>query len=204
VERVLPRGSTLLHRTRRHGCQYGCRYAPSYCFDTPYRQAQAEFRGHFSRIRIRLRQIPAATNYCCWLFLFVPACAGRCRVKRGRGWFVPRDRRPAGRPVPRSGPCPLRGRPAGRTASQPSKEGNDRSRVALGPRSTAGRLRVRVVSCVHLMEFRRPTSCRGARGSPIGRRVGIRIVTFEACSGFTRVTAHRIAQPPKATFVTRL
>src|SRR6516225_6342477 len=26
----------------------------------------------------------------------------------------------------------------------------------------------------------------------------------EACSGFTSVTAHRIAQPPKATFVTRL
>ncbi len=40
--------------------------------------------------------------------------------------------------------------------------------------------------------------------SPNGRRVGIRIVTFEACSGFTRVTARRIAQPPKATFVTRL
>jgi len=40
--------------------------------------------------------------------------------------------------------------------------------------------------------------------SPNGRRVGIRIVTFEACSGFTRVTAHRIAQPPKATFVARL
>src|SRR5471030_2837736 len=40
--------------------------------------------------------------------------------------------------------------------------------------------------------------------SPNGRRVGIRIVTFEACSGFTHVTAHRIAQPPKATFVTRL
>jgi len=36
------------------------------------------------------------------------------------------------------------------------------------------------------------------------RRVGIRIVTFEACSGFTHVTAHRIAQPPKVTFVTRL
>jgi hypothetical protein len=28
------------------------------------------------------------------------------------------------------------------------------------------------------------------------RRVGIRIVTFEACSGFTHVTARRIAQPP--------
>jgi hypothetical protein len=40
--------------------------------------------------------------------------------------------------------------------------------------------------------------------SPNGRRVCIRIVTFEACSGFTRVTARRIAQPPKVTFVTRL
>src|ERR1700716_2170123 len=43
-----------------------------------------------------------------------------------------------------------------------------------------------------------------ARPSPNGRRVGIRIVTFEACSGFTHVTARRIAQPPKAAFVTRL
>ena len=42
------------------------------------------------------------------------------------------------------------------------------------------------------------------RPSPNGRRVGIRIVTFEACSGFTHVTARQIAQPPKATFVTRL
>ena len=40
--------------------------------------------------------------------------------------------------------------------------------------------------------------------SPIGRRVGIRLVTFEACAGFTRVTARRIARPPKVTFVTRL
>ncbi len=40
--------------------------------------------------------------------------------------------------------------------------------------------------------------------SPNGSRVGIRVVTFEACSGFTHVTARRIAQPPKATFVTRL
>src|SRR5262245_53376303 len=42
------------------------------------------------------------------------------------------------------------------------------------------------------------------RPSPNGRRVGIRIVTFEACSVFTHVTARRIAQLPKATFVTRL
>src|SRR5450631_2623294 len=40
--------------------------------------------------------------------------------------------------------------------------------------------------------------------SPFDRRVGIRIVTFEACSGFTHVTARPIAQPPKAAFVTRL
>ena len=40
--------------------------------------------------------------------------------------------------------------------------------------------------------------------SPNGRRVGIRIVTVEACSGFTRVTARRIAQQPKAAFVARL
>jgi hypothetical protein len=40
--------------------------------------------------------------------------------------------------------------------------------------------------------------------SPNGRRVGIRIVTFEACAGFTHITARRIAQPPKATFVARL
>src|SRR5881394_1690337 len=42
------------------------------------------------------------------------------------------------------------------------------------------------------------------RPSPFPRRVGIRIFTFEACSGFTRVTARWIAQPPKAAFVTRL
>ena len=40
--------------------------------------------------------------------------------------------------------------------------------------------------------------------SPLFRRVGIRSFTFEACSGFTLVTARWIAQPPKAAFVTRL
>src|SRR5260370_29439757 len=42
------------------------------------------------------------------------------------------------------------------------------------------------------------------RPSQNGRRVGIGIVTLEACSGFTHVTARGIAQPPKAAFVTRL
>src|SRR3954470_21723511 len=42
------------------------------------------------------------------------------------------------------------------------------------------------------------------RPSPFCRRVSIRISTFEACSGFTRVTDRRVAQPPKAAFVTRL
>src|SRR6202795_1003875 len=40
--------------------------------------------------------------------------------------------------------------------------------------------------------------------SPNARGAGIRIVTFESCSGFAHVTARRIAQPPKAAFVTRL
>src|SRR3954471_12037051 len=42
------------------------------------------------------------------------------------------------------------------------------------------------------------------RPSPLFRRVGIHTFTFEACSGFTHVTARWIAQPPKAAFVTRL
>jgi len=48
--------------------------------------------------------------------------------------------------------------------------------------------------------FFKITSARSRRD----RRYRIRIVTFEACSGFTHVTARRIAQPPKAAFVTRL
>jgi len=40
--------------------------------------------------------------------------------------------------------------------------------------------------------------------SPLCRRVGIRDFTFEACSGFTHVTARRVARPPTAAFVTRL
>jgi hypothetical protein len=40
--------------------------------------------------------------------------------------------------------------------------------------------------------------------SPLFRRVGVHDFTFEACSGFTHVTANRIAQPPMAAFVTRL
>src|SRR4051812_17297021 len=42
------------------------------------------------------------------------------------------------------------------------------------------------------------------RPSPLCRRVGIRTSTFEACSGFTHLTAPPIAPPPKATLVTRL
>src|SRR5215475_10358383 len=45
---------------------------------------------------------------------------------------------------------------------------------------------------------------RSMQPSPLHRRVGIRIATFEACSGFTHVTARQLAQPPKATFVTGL
>jgi len=40
--------------------------------------------------------------------------------------------------------------------------------------------------------------------SPLPSRVGIRIATFEACSGFTHVTARWLAQSPKVIFVTGL
>ena len=36
------------------------------------------------------------------------------------------------------------------------------------------------------------------RPSPIDRRVGFRIICFEACSAFTRVPACMVAEPPKA------
>jgi hypothetical protein len=48
------------------------------------------------------------------------------------------------------------------------------------------------------------TTSSSARPSPIAGRVGIHDFTFEACSGFTHVTARPVAQPPKAAFVTRL
>jgi hypothetical protein len=41
------------------------------------------------------------------------------------------------------------------------------------------------------------------RPSPRFGRIGIRIMDFKACSGFTRVTARWIARPPEAAFVTR-
>jgi len=43
-----------------------------------------------------------------------------------------------------------------------------------------------------------------ARPSPFFRRVGIHIVTFEACSSFTRVTACTVARPPDVGLIARL
>lgn len=43
-----------------------------------------------------------------------------------------------------------------------------------------------------------------AQPSPSERWVGVCIDSFEACSGFTHVTARWIARPPGAVFVTRL
>ena len=42
-----------------------------------------------------------------------------------------------------------------------------------------------------------------ARPSPVNRRVGIHNFTFEACSSFTRVTACRVACPPKGGLLSR-
>jgi hypothetical protein len=40
--------------------------------------------------------------------------------------------------------------------------------------------------------------------SPFPWRVGVHIVTFEACSSFTRVTACKVAHPPYVGFIARL
>ena len=45
---------------------------------------------------------------------------------------------------------------------------------------------------------------RSVQPSLMSRQVGVHDFTFEACSGFTRVTACRFAQPPEVAFVTRL
>ena len=46
-------------------------------------------------------------------------------------------------------------------------------------------------------------SSLSARPSPINRRVGVHDFTFEACSSFTRVTACKIACPPKGGLLSR-
>jgi hypothetical protein len=53
------------------------------------------------------------------------------------------------------------------------------------------------------------TSCRRVSSlsvlpSPLSARVGVHIVTFEACSSFTRVTACTVAHPPFVGFIARL
>jgi hypothetical protein len=42
-----------------------------------------------------------------------------------------------------------------------------------------------------------------ARPSPVNRRVGIHDFTFEACSSFTRLTACKMARPPKGGLLSR-
>src|ERR1700676_2807958 len=46
-------------------------------------------------------------------------------------------------------------------------------------------------------------SSLSARPSPVNRRVGIHDCTFEASSSFTRVTACKIARPPKGGLLSR-
>ena len=49
-----------------------------------------------------------------------------------------------------------------------------------------------------------PVSSLPVQPSPFLRRVGIHNFTFEACSGFTRVTACKVAHPPSVGFIARL
>src|SRR5215471_1927872 len=62
------------------------------------------------------------------------------------------------------------------------------------------------IRCLLVGELRVPArvSSLSVQPSPLAGRVGVHIVTFEACSSFTRVTACRVAHPPYVGFITRL
>jgi hypothetical protein len=88
-----------------------------------------------------------------------------------------------------------------------------RHRTTHGGRPLCARIRCGTASspntcCAHYPDGSNGCLCRllppFTRPSPHFGRVGIRIMDFEACSGFTRVTARWIARPPEAVFVTRL
>ena len=62
------------------------------------------------------------------------------------------------------------------------------------------------IRCSLVGELRVPArvSSLSVQPSPLSGRVGVHIVTFEACSSFTRVTACRVAHPPFVGFIARL
>jgi hypothetical protein len=62
------------------------------------------------------------------------------------------------------------------------------------------------IRCSLVGELRVPArvSSLSVLPSPFAWRVGVHIVTFEACSRFTRVTACKVAHPPYVGFIARL
>ena len=62
------------------------------------------------------------------------------------------------------------------------------------------------IRCSLVGELRVPArvSSLSVLPSPLSGRVGVHILTFEACSSFTRVTACRVAHPPYVGFIARL
>ena len=62
------------------------------------------------------------------------------------------------------------------------------------------------IRCSLVGELRDPArvSSLSVQPSPLSGRVGVHIVTFEACSSFTRVTAYTVAHPPFVGFIARL
>src|SRR3974390_1934320 len=62
------------------------------------------------------------------------------------------------------------------------------------------------IRCSLVGELRVPArvSSLSVQPSPLSGRVGVHIITFEACSSFTRVTACRVARLPYVSFIARL
>src|SRR5215467_6526847 len=62
------------------------------------------------------------------------------------------------------------------------------------------------IRCSLVGELRVPArvSSLSVQPSPLSGRVGVHIITFEAWSSFTRVTACKVAHPPYVGFIARL
>ena len=98
-------------------------------------------------------------------------------------------------------PCPIPARPAVLATASEARPPTETGLPRLpGPHSQ----RAVPITPVDRSGCIRRLLPHSTRPSPTDRRVGIHDFTFEACSGFTRVTARWVVRPPKAAFVTRL
>jgi hypothetical protein len=114
-------------------------------------------------------------------------------------------------------PCPTPARTAACAALRPLPSSPERAELPKVPLSVAqwnggGGLPRLPNPCLDVLcplprrtvPVRLSAASRSMRPSPYSGRVGVHNFPFGACSGFTHVTARRVAQPPEAAFVAGL